>query len=60
MSPVAWSWVLRRCHGHGYYEDALYNKGYELDALGNHTEAIKYYDKTLAIKPNACERDILI
>lgn len=29
-----------------------YNKALALDNLGNHTEAIKYYDKGLAIDPN--------
>jgi tetratricopeptide (TPR) repeat protein len=31
--------------------DALGNKGADLDALGNHTGAIEYYDKALAINP---------
>jgi tetratricopeptide (TPR) repeat protein len=31
---------------------ALYNKGLALDNLGNHTGAIEYYDKALAIDPH--------
>jgi tetratricopeptide (TPR) repeat protein len=31
--------------------DALGNKGADLDALGNHTGVIEYYDKALAINP---------
>jgi tetratricopeptide (TPR) repeat protein len=34
------------------YEDALYNKGYDLATLGNHTGAIEYFDKALAIDPH--------
>ena len=34
------------------YENALYNKGYDLNALGNYTDGIKYYDKALAIDPH--------
>ena len=30
---------------------ALNNKGLALDGLGNHTGAIEYYDKALAIDP---------
>ena len=30
----------------------LYNKGVVLDNLGNHTGAIVYYDKALAIDPH--------
>ncbi len=33
------------------YENALYIKGIALDDLGNHTGAIEYYDKALAIEP---------
>jgi tetratricopeptide (TPR) repeat protein len=33
------------------HENALYSKGNALDALGNHIEAIEYYDKALAINP---------
>ena len=32
--------------------DTLTNKGLSLDSLGNHTGAITYYDKALAITPN--------
>ncbi len=31
---------------------ALTNKGAALDGLGNHAEAIQYYDKALAIDPH--------
>jgi len=31
---------------------ALYNKGAALGGLGNYTEAIKYFDKALAIEPD--------
>ena len=38
--------------------DALYNKGNALDNLGNHTQAISYYDKVMDINPN--DSDALI
>jgi Flp pilus assembly protein TadD len=31
--------------------EILNDKGFALDNLGNHTEAIKYYDKALDIAP---------
>jgi len=34
------------------YEDALYNKGYDLEVLGNYTGTILYYGKALAIDPH--------
>ena len=34
------------------YVDALNNKGFALDNLGNHAGAILYYDKALEIQPN--------
>ena len=33
------------------YVNALYNKAFVLDSLGNHTGAIQYYDKVLGIQP---------
>jgi tetratricopeptide (TPR) repeat protein len=33
------------------YENALYDKGNALYALGNYTGAIEYYDMALAIEP---------
>ena len=35
-----------------WYVLALIGKGYALDNLGNHTEAVVYYYKALAIDPN--------
>ena len=32
--------------------NALFDKGNALDNLGNHTQAIQYYDKALDIDPN--------
>jgi tetratricopeptide (TPR) repeat protein len=32
--------------------DALHNKGLALHNLGHYEEAIRYYDKVLAIDPN--------
>jgi tetratricopeptide (TPR) repeat protein len=32
--------------------DGLNNKGVALNSLGNYTDAIRYYDKTLAIDPS--------
>jgi tetratricopeptide (TPR) repeat protein len=32
---------------------ALNNKGFAPDKLGNHTGAIEYYDKALAIDPHS-------
>jgi tetratricopeptide (TPR) repeat protein len=34
------------------YENALADKGMALGSLGNYTDAIKYFDKTLAIDPS--------
>ena len=32
--------------------EALHGKGLSIDTSGNHTEAIKYYDKVLRMDPN--------
>ena len=31
------------------YKEALFDKADTLDSLGNHTQAIQYYDKALAV-----------